>query len=279
MSAAAEGLLDLHFAVAPDGRTRAVRREFRFPLRTTAPMYLDPAKRGMAFVYVQNPTGGVFAGDRLRTRLELDVGANVHLTTQAATKVYRMEGGRGLQAIDVKLAPDSYLELVPDLLIPQAGSRLVQKVDVEIASGAAFFATEMLAPGRLARGERFDYELVDLQTRVFDTARVELVTDTLRFEPGRRRPDRRGILGAYSFVGTALVLAPGRDVHELERAVDDACRQEPDAEAAGCLLPGDVGIAVRALAHSHGALRNTLDAVWSAVRQTLVGAPPPARRK
>ncbi len=242
-------------------------------------MYLDPAKSGMAFVYVQNPTGGVFAGDRLCMRLELDVGANVHLTTQAATKVYRMEGGQGLQAIEVKLAPDSYLELVPDLLIPQAGSRLVQKVDVEMASGAAFFATEMLAPGRLARGERFQYELVDLRTRVFNTARAELLTDTLRFEPARRSPDRRSILGAYSFVGTALVLAPGRDIDRLARAVDDACRQEPGAVAAGCLLPGDVGIAVRALAHSHETLRKALDAIWSAVRKMLVGAPPPERRK
>jgi urease accessory protein len=280
VSTAAEGLLDLRFAVAPDGRTRAVRREFRFPLRMTAPMYLDPASSGMAFVYVQNPTGGVFAGDRLRTRLVLDAGATVHVTTQAATKVYRMDEGRGVQATDVTLAPGSYLELVPDLLIPHAGSRLVQTLDVKIVPGAALFATEMVAPGRLARGEWFDYALLDLRTRVFDPDGVELLADTLFFEPGRRRPERRGLAGAYSFVGTALALAPAGDVAELARAIDDACGDGRDGVAAGgCVLPGDVGVAVRALAHSHRSLRDVLHAVWRVARERLGGAPPPARRK
>jgi urease accessory protein len=279
VSVAVDGLLDLRFAVAPDGRTHAVRRDFRFPLRMTTPMYLDPQKGGMAFVYVQNPTGGVFAGDRLHTRLELDVGAHVHVTTQAATKVYRMDGGYGRHMIDISLAADSYLELVPDLLIPQAGSRLVQRLQVEIAPGAAFFGTEMLAPGRLARGEAFEYARLDLQTRVFDAARVELLADTLLFEPARRSPTRRGLAGAYPFVGTALALAPGRNTDELAEALDGACRDERDADAAACLLPGEIGVAVRALAQSHRALRTALDAVWKIARETLVGAPPPRRRK
>ena len=41
------------------------RRSQRFPLRLTAPLYLDPAQPQMAFVYVQNPTGGMFEGDGL----------------------------------------------------------------------------------------------------------------------------------------------------------------------------------------------------------------------
>jgi urease accessory protein len=280
VSAAAEGLLDLRFAVAPDGRTQAVRREFQFPLRTTAPMYLDPASAGMAFVYVQNPTGGVFAGDRLRTRLALEAGAMVHVTTQAATKVYRMPVGFGVQATEVMLAPGSYLELVPDLLIPHAGSRLVQTLDVNIVPGAALFATEMVAPGRLARGERFDYLLLDLRTRVCDPSGVELLADTLRFEPARRRPECRGLAGPYSFVGTALALAPGGDVSELARAVDDACGDGREDVAAGaCVLWGEVGVAVRALAHSHRALRDVLHDVWRVAREQLVGAAPPPRRK
>ena len=55
---------------APDGRTVLAERRQRFPLRMTVPMYLDAGDRGMAFVYVQNPTGGVFAGDRLASRVD-----------------------------------------------------------------------------------------------------------------------------------------------------------------------------------------------------------------
>ncbi len=191
-----DGLLDLRFVAAPDGRTRLGRRDWRFPLRTTAPMYLDPSSRDMAYIYVQNPTGGVFPGDRLETRLVLDAGARVHLTTQAATKVYGMNDGSALQSIDATLAAGSYLELVPDLLIPHAGSRFVQKLDVSMAQDAGFFMAEAVAPGRLARGERFEYAVVDLRTRVLDGDRNELVVDALRLEPASRLPDSARADGA-----------------------------------------------------------------------------------
>lgn len=275
-----DGLLDLRFVVAPDGRTRLAQRKMRFPLRTTAPMYLDPASRDMAFVYIQNPTGGVFPGDRLETRLVLDVGARVHVTTQSATKIYGMGEAGARQSIDITLGSGSYLEVVPDLVIPQAGSRYCQKLDVSVAPDAGFFITEMVAPGRLARGERFEYAALDLRTRVLDHDGDELVADALLFEPARRPPDRRGLIGRFAFVGTALAVAPSCDVSALARAIDDACSGiGDDVSAGGCPLHGEVGVAIRVLAGSHRSLRDVLDAVWSVVRESLAGALPPPRRK
>jgi urease accessory protein len=243
-------------------------------------MYLDPSSRDMAYIYVQNPTGGVFPGDRLETRLVLDVGAKVHLTTQSATKVYGTNDGTALQSTDATLAAGSYLELIPDLLIPHAGSRLVQKLDVSVAQDAGFFMAEAVAPGRLARGERFEYAVVDLRTRVLDGNRNELVVDALRFEPASRLPDRRGLMGRFSFVGAALAVAPTRDMPQLARALDEACHgMDDDVLAAACLVQGDIGVAVRVLADSHRALRAVLDAVWRVSREALAGAPPPPRRK
>jgi urease accessory protein len=243
-------------------------------------MYLDPAARDMAFIYVQNPTGGVFPGDRLETRLALDAGARVHVTTQSATKIYGIDDAGARQSIDVRLAPGSYLELVPDIVIPHAGSRFGQKLNVAIAPDAGFFTTEMIAPGRLARGERFEYCALDLRTRVLDDDGTELVADALLFEPALRQPDRRGVLGGFSFVGTALAVAPSCDVPELARAIDDACSATgDDVVAGGCPVHGDVGVAVRVLAASHQSLRDVLDMVWGVVRERLVGAQPPTRRK
>jgi len=274
------GLLDLQFVVAPDGRTRLARRNMRFPLRVTAPMYIDPASRDMAFVYIQNPTGGLFPGDRLETTLALDVRARVHVTTQSASKIYATDEAGAFQSIGGTLAAGSYLELVPDLVIPQAASRYVQKLDITMERDAGFFVTEMVAPGRLAHGERFAYSTLDLRTRVLDTDGTELVADTLFFEPKWRAPDRRGLMGRFSFVGTALAVAPTCDVPELVGAIEEVCGGfDHDVFAAGCPVHGDVGVAVRALATSHRALRDTLDAVWEVVRERLAGAPLPPRRK
>ena len=55
----AGALLDLEFRRDPQGRSALHSRRQRFPLRITAPFHLDEAAPDIAFVYVQNPTGGV----------------------------------------------------------------------------------------------------------------------------------------------------------------------------------------------------------------------------
>ena len=105
----ADGLLFLRLRPDGRGRTAIAERHQRFPLRTTMPFHLDAAARDMAFVYVQNPTGGVFAGDRLELRLTVEQDARVHLRTQSATRICQMDGGSASQEIAVALAPGDVL--------------------------------------------------------------------------------------------------------------------------------------------------------------------------
>jgi urease accessory protein len=139
--------------------------------------------------------------------------------------------------------------------------------------------TELIAPGRLARGERFAYSALDLRTNVVHEGR-SVVADALVLEPLLRPPGRRGLMGSHLFAGTALAVAPSGDANGLLAAVGTACaRSSTLAAIAACPLPGDVGVGIRALAESHHALRDAIDAVWGAVREHLLGAPRPRRRK
>ena len=129
------------------------------------PFHLDAGAPDMAFVYVQNPTGGVFAGDRLGSRVTAERGARVHLTTQSATKLYRMEdGGEAHQDVRIVVGEGAYVEHVPDPLIPQAGARYRQRTAIELARAPRASTRRRVAPGRRAGGERFAYELVELGT-------------------------------------------------------------------------------------------------------------------
>jgi len=67
-----------------------------------------------AFVYVQNPTGGVFEGDHLITSVIAQAGARVHLTTQSATKLYRTENAPARQELRFVLGAGAYVEHLPD---------------------------------------------------------------------------------------------------------------------------------------------------------------------
>src|SRR5439155_4595310 len=132
-----------------------------------------------------------------------------HLTTPSATRLLRMDGSGARQDIELVLAEGAYVELLPEPVIPHAGARFEQRVEVELAAGAALVAAETLAPGRLARGERFAYERLLLSMRISQSGHEHCV-DTLLLEPRRRSPASRGLLGGFAYLATLLAVAPGR---------------------------------------------------------------------
>jgi urease accessory protein len=275
----ADGALALTFRRGPRGRTELAARRQRFPLRMTVPFHLDAAMPDMAWVYVQNPTGGVFAGDRLDLAVTAEAGARVHLTTQSATKLYRMEdGGEARQSVRLQLGEGAYVENLPDALIPQAGSRYRQHTRIDLAAGACCLTGETLAPGRRAHGERFAYDLMELRTEVRRDGR-ELCAETLRFEPGRARPDRAGILRDGDYLVTLLALAPERDAAALAATIDAALAAEPGVRGAAGALPHGAGARALALAPDAPAAERALRVAWGAARRELLGLSLPAARK
>jgi urease accessory protein len=269
------GVLHLAFGRDWRGRSSLTSRRQRFPLRTTQPFYLDPELPEMAFVYVQNPTGGVFAGDRLLIDVAADTEVRLHVTTQSATKLYRMEGIEASQQLTFSLAERAYVEHVPDALIPQNGACYRQDTLVEMASGSMFIGTETIAPGRLAYGEQFAYERLELTTAMRFGAR-ELSVERLRFEPGRARPDRAGVLGEGGYLVSLYALAPDSDVDALVRGLDDALVEFGGAAGA---LPGGAGALARVLASDPRLAERSRRRAWSAAREVLLGVPPPPTRK
>src|SRR6478752_4460698 len=89
-SPAKVGVLDLAFAVR-GGRTELVERYQKSPLQIMRPLWTDPAMPGMTYVCLMATGGGVAQADRYRMDFRCGPGSEVHLTTQAATKVFRME--------------------------------------------------------------------------------------------------------------------------------------------------------------------------------------------
>jgi urease accessory protein len=272
------GLLDLGFAVAAGGTTRLVRRAQRFPIHFTAPLYLDPGRPDMAFVYVQNPTGGVLAGDRLRTAVAAGPAATVHLTTTSATKIYRMDEGDAVQEIDLELEEDAFVEYLPEPLIPQAGSRYEQRTNARLSPSACLILGETVSPGRVARGESFAYDKLELATRIC-TGDEEVCSERILLEPARRPVDGRGLLDGYGYVSTLYAVAPSRDADRIAAALDEALRDAPGVLAGAGTLPGGIGALARLLSPSSSAMSAALVAAWSAARRLLIGHPPPRRRK
>jgi urease accessory protein len=273
-----DGLLELVAEPAPDGRTFLSRRRQRFPLRLTRPLYLDPALPGMAFVYVQNPSGGLFEGDDLSISVTARPGALVHLTTQAASKAYRADRGRARQRVELAVAADAFVEYVTDPLIPHAGARFEQEVVANVESGGALIVAETVAPGRVAFGEAFEYSRLSLATRISCDGEGAAV-DSVVLEPAELDPRRPGMLGDYSYLSSLFAVEPGGDAEALSRSIAAVVEDTPDCLAATGVLPSGSGVLARMLASSGISAQRVLRAAWTAARTALIGAQPPPRRK
>jgi urease accessory protein len=166
----------------------------------------DPA----CWVMVLNPSGGVLAGDRLITDLELTAGAHVGLTTPSATRVYRSPGPVSVLETRARLGEGATLEHVPDHLIPQAGSRVLQTLRVDLAAGARVLLWDAMALGRPARREWWSFASVTTSVEVAILGRPVYV-DRAHLEGGTSPMRGRGGLDGLRYVATLVVVEVGRD--------------------------------------------------------------------
>ncbi len=243
---------------------------WRLPLQVLAPVALDDTA---AIVSILNPTGGLVGGDRLALDVAVGAGAHACLTTPSATKVYRTAGEPAEQSVRLTLAPGARLEWVPDHAILFAGSAFRQRVEAEVAEGAALVAVDAFAAGRVARGEAWRFALFDSALSVRD-ARGPLLHDRFVLRDGAPGPGL-GLAEDRPYVATVAVIA---DAGLTAFAVDVGALAGPDAEVGAGMLPRR-GALVRCLAADAPALARVLDGVWVSARRRVLGLPPLALRK
>ncbi len=248
------------------------------PLLVQKALYPDHSLPGMAHIYLMSSAGGVLQGDRLDIRIEAGIGTQSRITTQAATKIYKMEKGYALQSVSVSAKSKSYIEILPNQLIPFKSSRFCQEVSIESAKDATVVYSEILAAGRTASGEKFDFDACFLRVSAQDPAGRTLFTDSCNIEPKGEKIEL--LFGNKTIWSTTFVITAGYEAMKAE--IDSAIRT--GGILAGCSrLPNECGLVVRALGDSIDAIANLNAKVVSIARShalnfTLSSSQPLSRR-
>jgi len=273
------GLLEL--GLAPSGPTTRIQREYhRAPLHLFRPIYLDPGRPDMAFVFIQQSGDGLVQGDRYRIDIDVAPGGAVHITTQAATNVYRCRDNFATQLVNLRAGAGAVAEYLPDPLVPFRGSRLFQRTSVTADPTATVIFGDTLLPGRVAHDEAHAYDLYRAETEVRRPDGSLLFADVMRLNPSAGDdPTSIGLLGgdyviAALYVVSALVTSP-----QIVSQLRDALRTCPDVLAGVSELPNGCGAAVRLLGGTSLSVKHTLHTAWNAARTALLGVPAPNLRK
>lgn len=256
-SSAWEAELTLGFSQRSD-KTVLGKRQHRGPLSVQRPFYPEG---GVCHVYLLHPPGGVVAGDQLSITANVERDAQALITTPAAGKFYRSGGGEAQQTVNLKLAENASLEWLPQETIVYQGAKLNSSMNIDLAEQAHFIGWEILALGRPAAGEGFDYGSATLNWRISHGERL-IYLERLRLDAEAFQA-RWGVFGhsacgtMYAYPATSLQLAA---VQEL--IGDEANR--------GVTLVDGLLIC-RGLDERADLLKSFFEEVWGLVRGDVVG--------
>lgn len=263
--------LQLRFAPDTRGRTYLARQFVAYPFHICRALYHDAALPGLATLYIQSCSGGLFEDDRLEFEIDVAEGASAHVTTQAATVVHSMPDGVAVQVARIRAASGSYLEYLPDpqILFPHA--RLESKVQITLSDDAVVLASDcVLMHDPVGSNGVFTSCLSEIE--ISDDAGKRLSIDRTLLHGPTVQARYPGISGSFKAQGTVIVAtkAPpsGAIVDELEQSIGNI----PDIAWGMSHLPKSSGLVVRILTSDGATLRHAVRELCSALRFALKGS-------
>ena len=254
------------------GKTVVKEQYSKIPLFTQRALYLEESLPSMAYIYIMSPSGGILQGDRYRMDIVLKNKACAHITTQGATRVYRMERNYATQIVNAVVDDGCYLEFIPDQIIPYRDSRFYQTVNLKVHENGTMMYSEMIVPGRVASGESFQYDIC------YTKALAKNQKDTLRFidiailEPKKRNLNAVGILGTFDVVGSTYILTKTVYVKELKDEINSGLQKFTHFSGGASILPYNSGVIVRMLGNVASDLRNAIYEIIKITRRIILNA-------
>jgi urease accessory protein len=264
--------------VRKGSRTVFGRTSCQTPWHLFPPIYLD--ETGSAYTLLVNPSGGLVGGDRLRVDLTVGPRAHVLISTPSANRVYRSLSQDAVQEVHVAVGPGGILEWMPEHTIPFAGSRYRQTIDVKLAAGSTLLLWDAIASGRMARGERWSFSVLENEIRITTMAGSE-VRECFSLQPADTHRGV-GMAGEWDYMASFFIVGDTveHDVWaSIETVLVEIIEKRHGHLLGGVSQPAAPGLAVKLLARTAPALTDTLSELWGAVRLGLWKLPPATLRK
>ena len=248
-------------------KTIVTEQRTQVPLYVQKALHYDETVPSMAHIFILSPSGGVLQGDRYRTDIELKNKAISHITTQGATRIYKMNSNFATQIINLKVGKDCYLEFLPEQLIPYKSSRYYQKTTFTVDDSATLVYSETIVPGRVAMGELFDYDICYLRTLCYNDKNEIKFHDNSILEPKNQTMNTLGMFGNKTVLSTMFVVTKKENIEELYKAVNQVFKDNDEVIGGASILPNDSGLSVRILSNSSEDNKTTVYNISQIIRR------------
>ncbi|MEM0446500.1 MAG: urease accessory protein UreD [Candidatus Nitrosocaldus sp.] len=267
------GLLYLMLESDPSNGRTVIKEKFsKVPLVVLKAMYLEESLPEMAYIYIMSPSGGILQGDRYRMDIMLRNKAMLHVTTQGATRIYRMNRNYATQMVNIDVDEDCYMEYIPDQIIPYRDSRFYQKINLNVHEHATLVYSEIIVPGRVARNEVFQYDICYMKTIARNQYGSVRFMDNVVLEPKKNNLKIMGILDEHDVVGSIYIITRAEYVNAISEEVNATIKHFANVVGGASILPYDSGVIVRLLGNIADDIRGFVYEVVRIVRRVVLNA-------
>ncbi|MGF1591432.1 MAG: urease accessory protein UreD [Pleurocapsa sp.] len=270
--------LELRLRCDQAGQTVCRHQYTTYPLRLSSLFRLEGANSQRAYHYLINTSPGLLAGDELNLSLQLESNTSLYLTDQAATKVHPMPElyTKAVVNYQITAAAGANLELVPEPIILYKDSILEQKTVIELHPTARLFLTEIILPGRLAKGEYYNFNYYFNRLIVTDFKQKLLLTDAMRLPGKENKFKDHKIFSSLPIMGNAIAILPNVNLQLITQQLAELKSiDSPNIEVATTILPTNNGILIRALSNKTIKLKKYFTDALNCIRTITNQSPLP----
>ena len=267
------GLLRLKFEENSDKNKTVITDQYsQVPLYTQKALYYDENLPNMAHLFIMSPSGGILQGDRYRMDISLANNAVSHITTQGATRIYKMNSNYATQLININIGKDCYLEFIPDQIIPFRNSRYYQKVSLNVDPSATLIYSEIIVPGRVAMGELFSYDLCYLKTIGQNTEKNIKFIDNCMLKPKNQNMNTLGMFGNHTVLASVYILTKNENALILNKKINSIIKNNDEVSGGSTILPNNSGLVVRLMCNSSEIIKTEIYDIVRIVRKEILDA-------
>ena len=219
-----------------------------------------------------NTSPGLLSGDALRLSFLLREGAQLYLADQAATKVHSMPSLDAQATVDyqIEVKENATLEFLPEPLILFSDSALKQTTHITLHTSAALCWGEIILPGRLARGESYQFRQCLSRVQIKSPQGDIWFADAMKLQ-GHSHPIANDALFASGPVLGTLVLVLPEAIATLQNLTNlgqsiDALSSD-SLELVSSVLPQTRGLFIRAVGQTTREMQASFKAATNAMRR------------
>jgi len=228
-----------------------VQRQYAtYPFRLSRALRLDPTDAHRTYLYIMNSSPGLLAGDAFQISVRLSDRTALYLTDQSATKVHQMAvDQRACIHYDVEIGSGASLEYVPEPIILYRNANLEQTMRVTLAPTGSLFLSDIMVPGRLARGECFHFRRYVNRLNVYTPDGALLFADAMQLKgQGQQHLTSSPLFATHPILASVILVVPNADLQALSLDLEQLAQAQTDLTAASSPLPNCNGLLVRMMA-------------------------------